>query len=117
MDCSCDYTPATVYRPSEHKAKKPHTCYECGRAIVIGEHYERVFAIWEGDPKTCCTCQDCLDLRKFVVAHVPCSCWTHGNMREEVLEDAREYAHEAPGLLFGAYRREVRIRSNYQRKE
>lgn len=29
---------------------------------------------------------------------------------EDSIEAAREYAHEAPGLLFGAYRRQVAIK-------
>lgn len=109
-ECYCDYSDApSVYRKAMRTARKPHRCYECGRQIATGEKYENVFAVWAGDPATCCTCQHCLDLREFVLAHVPCSCWEHGNMREAILDNAREYAHEAPGLLFGAYRREVRI--------
>ena len=112
MSCYCDYDgeAPTVYRPKLiTKARNPHKCYECHRKINPGESYENLFAIWDGDASTCCTCQHCLELRNYVVAHVPCSCWTHGNMIEEVMRDANAFAHEAPGLLFGAYRRKVQI--------
>ena len=108
-ECYCDYAPATVYRKAMHKARKPHVCYECHRTIAPGEKYERVFAIWEGDPNSVATCSHCLALREFVVAHVPCSCWSHGNMIDDVTGDAQEWAHEAPGLLFGTYRRKILI--------
>lgn len=110
MECYCDYELATVYCKRVYVARKEHRCYECGRTIRPGEKYESVFAVWEGVAQTVRTCPHCLALREFVVAHVPCSCWSHGNMRDEVLDDAREWGHEAPGLLFGAYRREVAIR-------
>lgn len=109
MQCYCDYEPATVYRASRQIARKQHKCAECARMIQPGERYESVFAIWDGDVGTPKTCQHCLALRDYVVAHVPCSCWSHHNMREDVLGDAEAYAHEAPGLLFGALRREVAI--------
>jgi hypothetical protein len=48
-------------------------------------------------------------LKEWVKAHVPCFCWAHGNIIEDAIETARNYAHEAPGLLFGAYRRQVAI--------
>jgi hypothetical protein len=110
MECYCDYEPATVYRAKRVTARTTHRCYECHRTIQPGEQYESVFAIWDGEANTVKTCRHCLALRDYVVAHVPCSCWTHGNMREEVLADAESYAHEAPGLLFGALRREAVIR-------
>ena len=110
MECYCDYEQPTVYRKAVHTARKEHRCYECRRTIQPGERYESVFAVWEGKGQVAPTCQHCLDLRDFVLAHVPCSCWTHGNMREDVLNDAYAWSHEAPGLLFGAYRREIAIR-------
>jgi len=109
MECYCDYDPATVYRKAVYTARKAHKCYECSRNIKPGESYERVFAIWDGDPTSIATCSHCLALREFVVAHVPCSCWTHGNMIDEVMEDADQWAHEAPGLWFGALRRKILI--------
>ena len=110
-ECYCDYDgPApSVYRKAVHTARTQHKCYECGRKIQPGERYENCFAVYDGAAVTSPTCSYCLDLRECVNAHVPCLCWSHGNIREECIETAQEYAHEAPGLLFGAYRREVRI--------
>ena len=104
MDCYCDYEPATVYTAVLHTARKPHKCLECGGQIAPGEKYERVFAIWEGDPATCKTCTRCLDLREYVKAHVPCFCWAHHSMHDDAIETVEQYAHEAPGLFFGAAR-------------
>ncbi len=112
MSCYCDYEPASAYVKTTHKAKKQHKCYECHRAINQGEVYEKVWGIWEGDAVTVKTCQRCLDLRDYITAHVPCFCIGHGNVNDDAIETAREYAHESPGLLFGAYRRLVNIRRN-----
>lgn len=110
-ECVCDFDAPTVYNKTDVKAaRKEHQCDECRCTIRIGESYEHVWGIWEGDRGTFKTCCRCLALREWVQAHVPCFCWMHGNIREEAIETARGYAHEAPGLLFGAYRREVRIR-------
>lgn len=118
MDCFCDYEPASIYNATRVKAaRKEHRCYECARTIKPGESYESVFAVWEGEAQTVCTCSHCLDLREWVKAHVPCFCIGHGNVREDALETARGWAHEAPGLLFGAYRREVQIRRARNTKE
>lgn len=90
-----------------------HRCTECDSTIHPGERYERVFGVWERDPGVVRTCPRCLDLRDFVAAHVPCFCWSHGNTREDALATARAFAAEAPGLLFGALRREVTIRHHW----
>lgn len=108
--CACDFDAPTFYRKREPRARTPHRCGECGGAIAPGEVYEYASGMWDGDFSVQKTCPRCLDLRKWVQAHVPCFCWYHGNVREDALETARAYAHEGPGLLFGAYRREVAIR-------
>ena len=108
--CYCDYDyVATVYRKSQHTARKSHTCYECHRPIRPGERYESVFAIWDGDACTCPTCPHCLAIREWVVAHVPCSCWMHGSMLEDIRNDVDCYWPEAPGLLFGYLRRRAAL--------
>lgn len=107
--CICDWDPPTLYHCATRTARIAHRCAECGGAIRPGELYEHVFGIWEGRPDTFDTCPRCLELRGFVMAHVPCLCWQHGNMREDCIETARAYAPEAPGLLFGAWRREIAI--------
>ena len=108
-ECYCDYDPAEFYHSEKRKARKQHKCDECDGVIQSGERYEHVRAKWEGDVGTYDTCARCLDLREFIMAHVPCVCWAHGNMIEDCIEAAQELAHETDGLLFGAYRRKVLI--------
>lgn len=116
--CWCDYDPPEFYDRREPTARKEHRCQECGGRILPGETYERVSGKWDGQFSQFKTCCRCTDLREWVKAHVPCFCWAHGNVREDALETAREYSHQAPGLLFGAYRREIFIKRVRQlRKE
>lgn len=106
--CYCDFDGYwDVYRSTEHVARKPHKCYECGRKIMPGERYEMAFAIGDGDKWVMPTCPHCLDIRKWVVAHVPCSCWSHGNMLEDVRDDVEAFSEEAEGsgFVFGYLRR------------
>ena len=112
--CYCDIEPASVYRATTHVARKPHKCVECHAQVKPGERYERVFAIWDCEVQIIITCPRCLALREFVRAHVPCWCFNHYNMRDEALDVARAIAHEAPGVLFGAYRRELLIRRTHR---
>lgn len=108
-DCYCYYEPAEFYHKEERRAKKDHRCSECGRTIEPSETYEYVRGKWNGDFDTFKTCPRCLALLEWVQAHVPCFCWEHGNLIEDAIETARDYANDAPGLLFGAYRRHVAI--------
>ena len=112
--CYCDNEPAEFYHQETRKAKKEHKCSECGRAIAAGERYQHVRGKWDGDVCTFRTCPRCLALKDWVAAHVPCFCWAHGNIIEDAIETARDYTHEAPGLLFGAYRRQVAIRRQHK---
>jgi hypothetical protein len=109
MSCYCDYSYPDFYVDRMVKAKKNHRCDECGRTILAGEKYEYVSAVWEGDFSTCKTCDKCLELRQYTKAHVPCFCWQHGNVIQDAIDTLQEYAHEAPGLLFGGYRRYLAI--------
>lgn len=110
--CDCDYDgPFEVYRETRvNAARKCYRCSECRREIQPREPYERVFSVFDGMAQSYRTCQHCLRLRDFVSAHIPCFCWLHGDMRHEAIEMAISAAREAPGLLFGAYRREILIR-------
>lgn len=109
-DCYCDYELPQFYVAEVRTARKQHKCSECGRLIAEGERYEHVRGKWDGDMGTFKTCPRCLSLREWVKAHVPCFCSGHGSIVEDSIEAARAYAHEVPGLLFGAYRRQVAIK-------
>lgn len=113
-DCYCDFEPPQFYVRETRFAKKEHRCSECGRAIDPGEHYEHVRGKWDGHMDTYKTCPRCLELKNWVVAHVPCACLPHGNLVDEAIETARNYSHEDPGLLFSALRRLVAIKRHHQ---
>ncbi|WP_041066129.1 hypothetical protein [Thiolapillus brandeum] len=108
--CYCDYEPASVYEATEVQARKPHQCEECNRTIHPGEKYERVKGIWDGTPGTYNTCRECLALRQFIKAHIPCFCWAHGRMIDDAREVVEEYGWKTTGLRFGAARRLIEIR-------
>lgn len=109
--CECDYDPPSIYKRTRvQAARKEHKCSECFREIKSGEPYENAWGIWDGRADTFRTCHHCLALRDFVEAHVPCVCWAHGNTREDAINTAEGWSHEAPGLYFGALRRELLIR-------
>lgn len=110
MDCACDYDPPIFFSEWQPVARKAHKCDECGGQIQPGEKYERCSGMWErGEMQTFKVCARCLELRNYVQAHVPCFCWAYGNIIDDAIETAQHWAHEAPGLLFGAYRRRIAI--------
>ena len=109
MDCYCDYDePYRLYAKTERKARKVHVCHECRARIQPREKYEHVTAIADG-VDVYKTCLRCVALREWVEAHIPCFCWAHTELTDAAIETCRNYAHEAPGLLFGVYRRQVLI--------
>jgi hypothetical protein len=111
INCSCDYDCPEFYVAEHRRARTAHRCDECQRSIEPGERYEHVRGKWDGQVGSFDTCTRCLALREWVAAHVPCFCWAHGNLLDDAIETARAYADQAPGLLFGAYRRELAIRN------
>lgn len=114
MYCDCDFDEAwKVYAKTVRTARKVHVCRECHGRVQPGEKYEHVVAIYDS-VDVFKTCARCLALRDWVTAHVPCFCWYHDEMIEAAMETCQNYAHEAPGLLFGAWRRRVAITRAYQ---
>lgn len=88
--CYCDFDPPIFYHKTDvTAAREAHACNDCGRAILPGESYERVRALWErGDsPQTLHTCAWCVDLRDWITAHVPCFCYMHGGLMTMVQEE------------------------------
>jgi|SRR6185503_19016998 len=108
-DCVCDYDPPEFYRQAKSRARKPHKCYECGAPILPGEQYERAMGKWDGSVDTFKTCQHCVALRQWVTNNVPCTCWAHGNLFDDLYESIDEACWRAPketvGLRFGFARR------------
>lgn len=112
-ECVCDYDGPEIYFSELRKARKVHVCEECRARIQPGEQYENASGKWDGRFDQFKTCSRCIALRDWVKAHVPCFCWAHGHMNEDSIETADHFSREAPGLLFGAYRRLVACRRGY----
>lgn len=55
--------PPQAYWHTTPKARKAHTCCECGGRIEPGEHYHRHRGVWEWTPETYRVCVDCEALR------------------------------------------------------
>lgn len=108
-ECFCAYDQPAFYSARTVTAGKQHKCSECFRAIQPGERYEYAVGKWDGHFDCFKTCCRCLDLKQYVKAHVPCFCWAHGNIIDDCYDTADNYAHEAPGLKFGYWRRCVAI--------
>lgn len=82
--------------------------------ILCGEGYERVFGVWDGYAQTFCTCRFCLELREWAIISVPCFCWSHGDLLQEIRELVQEVSYKVPGMFF-EYGRKV-VRHNRQLK-
>jgi hypothetical protein len=55
-----------------------------------------------------------VSFRDWLKANTPCFCWAHGNLLDDIRDHLDEIASdlmdEAPGVLFAAGRRYVRLR-------
>ncbi len=120
IDCFCDYDAPVFYSRTMPKARKVHQCFECGGAILPGETYESVSGKWDY-VETFKTCARCVDLRTWVKNNLPCVCWGHGNLHDDLSENVREATYraseETAGLRFGFLRRMVAIEKfNFNRR-
>lgn len=114
--CVCDYDPATFYTKRRVRAARSiHRCEECGRTIYRGEPYEYVVGQWDDIFGVFHTCVDCVALRDWAVDAVPCFCWGHGSLRDDVREMVLYYSSEIPGF-FVEYGRLV-IKARRRREE
>ena len=68
--CYCDYETFSFYDARNVKARKEHTCCECGETIKPGDTYERAATVLHGVfrcYKTCLLC--CLIRRDYCAAY------------------------------------------------
>lgn len=91
-ECSCIYVDcddgSTIgfHKREDRKARKRHTCCECGDQIKPGDKYEYVSGVWEGDWGVYKTCATCREIRKALFCHG----WYYGRL----YCDVREYLHD-----------------------
>ena len=81
----CDYVLPQAYKEVIRKARKEHWCCECRQEIAVGEVYEYVSGIWDGEPRSYKTCLSCAQLRsEFAGVYERCIPFTL--LREEITE-------------------------------
>lgn len=97
-----------VYRHRVVKARKPHTCVECGRQIEIGERYHYDFQVYDGDPFCAHTCEHCRVAEKWLIRE--CG----GYLIHAVWEDIRDHIVEYPRLRFPLGRLMVRMNKKWR---
>jgi len=86
MGCACVCglfdSAADVCEAKMVKARKEHTCCECGEKIQPGEKYECTRGLWEGSWDYFKTCYPCVCIRNELCCHG----WEFGELRGVVLE-------------------------------
>lgn len=80
---------AEVWCESTAKARKPHTCEECGRTIQRGETYHKVWGKQEGDTFTGKWCTHCNVAKDWLWENCGGSLLTC--IEEDIDEHVREY--------------------------
>ncbi len=64
------FEPCTIWDERTHKARKPHVCSCCKRAIAAGETYTAHFSVYEGEAAYERLCAECdKDRDEFGRAH------------------------------------------------
>jgi hypothetical protein len=92
-----DCEQSTVSHTLRGKARKPHTCCECGRTIAVGETYARTESLYEGYWGTFKVCSHC-EVAQALLSN-NCGGWVFEQVKEEIEEHAYEYPTIADGLL------------------
>lgn len=107
--CSLDYDPPTMYVRKTVKARKPHRCCECGRAIEPGEQYQRVVGVWDGTFDKHTTCGQCVSAADLLMKHC------HGFMHCGIYEDIAEHVDRSLPWGMKAARFAVGMRRKWRR--
>ncbi len=117
--CYCESYSSPYFARWVQRVRKAHRCQECGGRINPGERAHYATGKCEGDWWAGYTCAKCQELIEYVMAHVPCFCYTHGDLwgqqmgegiRESNLGMAAEEANKTiPGFAFSVGRRLVNI--------
>ena len=84
IGCSCSLyitdSPPDFYIAKTRKAKKEHTCCECGSIIKPGSNYEHVSGKWDGSVDIYKTCLLCVRIRNDLFSPT----WVHGCLRSDI---------------------------------
>ena len=96
--CECDDC-WSFYRSDFVTARKTHRCCECLRIIEPGEEYQNEFGIWEGEPSTLKTCEECAGLRASYNALGYCH--TYGELWADHYEElsGRGVSEDHPAMI------------------
>lgn len=90
--CSDDFDPPEFYSQSQPSARKQHRCYECHRAIPVGEVHRLIAGKWEGVFSSMRIHEACWELRGFIEDVV---CGGHGSISlgglDEEISEAGQY--------------------------
>jgi hypothetical protein len=115
--CDCDGDPTDVYESRMHRTCKERKCFECGRAIEIGEVYEYTFVIFRGDhrPYTSHTCAHCVAARDIIAKITGCGCSYAGDLGNTIENDAEYFTGGKLGDHFTLYRLLIGVRDKWQR--
>jgi hypothetical protein len=85
-----------VLHERHQRARKGHSCSECGRAIRAGEQYMVERTIWEGSASTVKTCRHCQVARKWLQKE--CGGWIYGGVYEDISEHAWDESYYGVGV-------------------
>ena len=80
---------AHVWHESRQRAKKEHKCGECRRAIAVGEHYWRVWAISVDGPFNGKWCEHCNVAKEWL--WVNCGGSLLSGVEEDIAQHVEEY--------------------------
>lgn len=69
-----------VWRREKRTARKAHTCCECEKPIAVGQPYDYVTMLYDGEWSTWHTCALCAEIRKAF----SCNGEVIGNMWEDM---------------------------------
>ena len=81
------------------RARKPHRCQECRRAIAIGDSCHYQSALFEGDISDGYTCVHCHVAGEWLSTN--CGGYLVGSMCEDIAEHVQEYAAAKPKCMSG----------------
>ena len=107
MICGCVYVDEgqapDLYTVRVSASRKQRRCCECGVDIKVGDQYENVWGIWEGEANTYITCATCLEIRNLLF----CYGWMHETMWSD-LKESFAYNDSIPWVTIGTLSKTAR---------